>query len=389
VFRDSLVKEFEVDKIKWLLVFGVLTTTPRSSRGEETGVPKSGGATGTAAPSTPASTGEPAPAPKAKEEPPVPPRKYLDAGAQLFNSGHYTLAWKYLEAAHRYRGRLNTHERVVLDLYREKLEDHLRDDLLPTPVVQRADAKPDPKAGTVDANVVAASSVGGRDMRLGQSLAPSAFTASNSSQPSAGAPAAARDMNGLRPPRGTQTWRDPGDVKQHGRWLLQQARELIIRKQFDAAAEKVAEARTLPVKWSIFDETPDNVEQALIKARGKAGTKEQGLGDGPRDRRTARTKLREARAALASHDLNKAETIARDVNSWNLRYGLFDETPAQLLEEIADARQREATIKMEQMVHSYLGGRSATPDPRVTEPTRESSNTDGNLVPPSNSDPKE
>ena len=52
---------------------------------------------------------------------PVPPIRYLEAGSRLFNSGNFELAAKYLEAAQMYRDQLQQGEQTTLDAYLKEL----------------------------------------------------------------------------------------------------------------------------------------------------------------------------------------------------------------------------------------------------------------------------
>ena len=89
------------------------------------------------------------------------------------------------------------------------------------------------------------------------------------------------------------------DTKQRGRWLLHEAREQLHLGNYDMAQQKVDEAEALDVKWGLFDDTPAKVTEEIKKSRPKivspAGTI---AANQPHDRRTARTKLHEARTAL-------------------------------------------------------------------------------------------
>ena len=71
-------------------------------------------------------------APKPARTPGV-ARKYLEAGARLFNKGKYELASKYIKAAELDRARLTESERVVLGVYREKVDEQLKRLATPTP----------------------------------------------------------------------------------------------------------------------------------------------------------------------------------------------------------------------------------------------------------------
>ena len=100
----------------------ILLLVPLAVTGAATGASSEDPPAGRPTP-PPAST-PPAAPPRA--EPPASPRKYLEAGATLFNTGRFELAGKYLRAAEMYRERLTPSERVVLEVYREKLDHYLR-----------------------------------------------------------------------------------------------------------------------------------------------------------------------------------------------------------------------------------------------------------------------
>jgi hypothetical protein len=307
----------------------------------------------------------PAVSPTLRPEPPVPPLKYLEAGVRLFNQGRYDLASKYLVAAQSYRDKLTVNERVVLDVYREKFDEYSRLPKEPavstttvvenTPVVvsQRVDS------GVVATSTAGGAPVGGVDLgNLTRLMEPFAAEAS--------APAPRQELE-----RGTEAWRDTADNKQKGRWMLRQAREQIFRGQLDAAAKTLAAVQGMSVRWGFFDDSPAKVADALSKAREKSTT---GAGSGsdtasePRhDRRTARARLREARAALAAGEVDKAEAIAREVKSWGLRPILMDDTPDKVAVAVSEVRRREAVRNSELMLRSYV----APSVPRRVDPISE------------------
>lgn len=324
-------------------------------------------------PVAPASTPSPPPEATPRPEPPVAPRKYLDTGAHLFNKGRYELAAKYLEAAQLYRDRLTSNERIVLDLYREKFDVYSKppkpEEFIPETVAVRPAL-----SGPRDANVEAASIVG----RSVDILAPL------TSQPSTGidpANSPSKTFTGEVPESsaampastlsGSIAGRDTTDIKQKARWLLQLARDQMFRKEFDAAERTITEARTYKVKWGFFDETPDKLSAALTKARAKgiAGKPSSGVAGSTEpttgldavlthDRRTARNALRDARIALNAGQTDRADAIVRDLRTWDVRYGMFEDTPDKLSVAISDARRREASRSADLMVRSYLGNSS-------------------------------
>lgn len=295
----------------------------------------------------------PAP-PPTRPEPPVPPKTYLVTGARLFNQRRFDLAAKYLRAAEMFRDRLTPNEQVVLDVYREQLDRYLED--------QKLALQADPPAARVaDPAVVAASTIGPPALDMsGRQPGP------DPAPPAPGDPAPAPDP----PAASAEALRGTADAKQNARWLLHQAREQILKKQFEAAEKFAAEARGLNVKWGFFDDTPDKVLESVLKARAKVGSP-AGTAEGqaqPRDRRTARARLRAARAALAANDVEKADSIAREVRSWDLRYTPFDDTPEKVADDADDARRRTAVRSAELTVRSYAGPRAAPAAPAPGPP---------------------
>jgi hypothetical protein len=399
----------------------------------------------------PADAGKPAPSPEsatARQEPPAPPRKYLEVGANLFNKGRYELASRYLQAAQMYRDRLSNSERIVLDVYREKLDHYLRTTSAapaqtPAPSAP-ADAPPNP--GTTPPNSEAVLPAGRTDTGVTPASAYSPSTSPNpvdpvqalSRRPDASeasvfgpvpdpgpppslsgsdvAPPGAEPANAAilstaptiapkvvpAPPvdaaavptgmRGSGSWRDTADTKQKGRWLLQLAREQIKKGHLDIAEQAVAEARSLDVQWTLFDETPDRLAEALAKARAKAGQPARArtgdlLPPQSRDRRSARARLKEARAALAANDLEKAESLSREVRSWGISLSLFDDTPDKVDAAIIEARRREALQSADLMVRTYYRDRSRTGQERAPAPAPAGTSRPQDVAAPSPSDP--
>ncbi len=177
------------------------------------------------------------------------------------------------------------------------------------------------------------------------------------------------------------------NIKHTARWKLHQARDQIRQGHFDAAEKLANEAEKLEVKWGYFDDTPAKTKESIAKARAKPKAAEPAkvATAAPekqiRDRYAARTKLQEARAALAANQIDKAEAIARDLQSWNLHFGLFEDTPNKLATAVTEARRRDAVRNAELMVRSYVG----TPDGARGEPvvpaSAEAPNADATLSP--------
>ena len=132
------------------------------------------------------------------------------------------------------------------------------------------------------------------------------------------------------------------DIKQRGRWLLHEAREQLHVGNYDMAQQKVDEADGLDIKWGLFDDTPAKVTEEIKKSRPKmaASTAKTAVNQ-PHDRRTARIKLQEARAALNNRQFEQAEVIALDVKKWGLTYGLFEDNPDKVAAAARALRRRD------------------------------------------------
>jgi len=61
----------------------------------------------------------------------------------------------------------------------------------------------------------------------------------------------------------------------------------------------------------------------------------------PHNRENARALLREARAALANHQIDQAEAIAQEVKSWNLSYSFFGDNPDKVAAAARALRRRD------------------------------------------------
>ncbi len=158
--------------------------------------------------------------------------------------------------------------------------------------------------------------------------------------------------------------------KKIARELLKSARELIEAGVLDEAEKLISQAEELNVRWGWFEDSPVRLRRALRRARIKhwfaqedsqagaavSGSKEAKTGSAPGTSQehshhsahdqdsAARAKelVRQAREALASGDLDKAERLALEAQSYEVHYGLFDDTPERVLADVARMRQAEA-----------------------------------------------
>ena len=307
------------------------------------------------------------PAKAARKPAPVPPIRYLEAGSRLFNSGNFELAAKYLDAAQMYRDQLQQDEQTMLDAYFKELS-RVRASIAAgsTATDGAGPATTAASPAMTPAAVQAAPAMTPAAVQAAPAMTPAAVQAAPAMTPAAVAapamtPAAVQAAPAMTPaavqaaPATTRVIQsgDPArgeacdvavtpDVKQHAVWLLHEAREQMAQGNFDAAEKKIAEAEAIDIKWGLFDDTPTRVRTDLNKERPKilASTSKpaQSL---PHNRENAHALLREARAALANHQIDQAEAIAQEVRSWNLSYGFFGENPDKVAAAARALRKRD------------------------------------------------
>ena len=256
---------------------------------------------------------------------PVPPLKYLEAGARLLNEGDYDTAKKYLGAANDYRDQLKDSERIVLDEYLKALagatapKDAALTRTTGTPAVSAPEIPP-----TLASPVAVAA----------PALVPTAA-------------AAAPVSTGMESRSGS-----PG-TRQEGGWLLNAAREQVRLGNYDDAAAKVARVKAMNIKWGLFDDTPAKVTEAIAKARPK-GTS-TATAPMARTRVQAKAKLKEARNLLGSNQFEQAETVALEVDSWGMSWGMLEESPKKVADAARALRKRDALRSPNSKDHPSLG----------------------------------
>jgi type II secretory pathway component GspD/PulD (secretin) len=290
----------------------------------------------------------------------VPPIKYLEAGAKLFNNGQYPLAAKYLAAAQMYRDQLTESEQTVLDAYlsestkpREGKPQEGTGASAPETATETAAAPPSgsgagaaegspgsspvsPAAAVSDIPPAVASAPSPVEMPPAETLSPPP-TAAGAQVPT---PAQMMASNAADQTPGTSAGRvETTDTKQKARWMLQAAREQIRQGNYDEAGKLVEQVRGLNVHWGLFDDTPAKVTADLEKARPKA--KIASVPNQPRDRKTAKAKLKDARVALANNQFEAAEAIALEVKAWNLNYGWIEDNPDKVAAAARALRRRD------------------------------------------------
>src|SRR5271165_4118685 len=335
------------------------------------------GAWGAATEGAPPDDAISSPAKAARKPPPVPPIKYLEAGSRLFNSGNFELAAKYLNAAQMYRDQLQQDEQTMLDAYLKELSkvraltaagstatDGAGPAVTPAgPAMTPAAVQPAPAMTPASPAMTPASPTitpaSPTITPASPAITPAAVQAGPAMTPASPAmtPASpAMAPAAVQPAPATTGVIQPGDparggagdvaitpdVKQHAVWLLHEAREQMAQGNFAAAEKKIAEAEAIDIKWGLFDDTPTKVRTDLNKERPKnLASMSKPAQSLPHNRENAHALLREARAALASHQIDQAEAIAQEVKSWNLSYSFFGENPDKVAAAARALRKRD------------------------------------------------
>jgi tetratricopeptide (TPR) repeat protein len=170
--------------------------------------------------------------------------EYVKAGAYLYNKGQVDKASKYFQAADRFRSQLSDNEQVVLEVYLEEVENFYKK----RPTASRVDPAVAPAATTT--------------------AAPTKPDATNAAGPAAlpGLEPSTPGLEGLRQPSRFNST----DPKQRARWLLQESREQMALGHYEEAAQKIAEAKALDVKWGFLEESPDKTAKLLERVKAKS-----------------------------------------------------------------------------------------------------------------------
>jgi type II secretory pathway component GspD/PulD (secretin) len=295
--------------------------------------------------------------PSTRPEPPAPPAQYVKAAVGLYNRGDYAKAAQYFEAADYYRDRLTVEDQQTLDEYRSKMASAAAAAAAPTtaptetttpgdgsaagaPVDQATAASAHQSAAMLVMQARQAMAQGRRDEGLRLAHQAENLGASFAAEEDSPAKVLA-DLGGVSAggPAGSG---NPREDKQKARWGLRQAREQIALGNLAKAEEYLNGVRALNVRYNLFGEdTPNKVADSLEKARAKAPA--TAASSGPKDKRQAMAKLREAREKLAARQVDQAESIAMEVGTWNLRYGLMSDSPGKVLAAARALRRRDAS----------------------------------------------
>ncbi len=316
------------------------------------------GAATEGAPPDDGSTSSPAPP---SSRPPAPPVDYLRAGALLFNNQDYELAGQYLKAAHDYRSELSDAEQARLDEYLEAMRTVQGDrSVKPTsgsstssmPASAPAATSAQPFGGQAPTGEGGSSreqasalvrqareAMAAGRVDEAQHLARQADALNVSFHPAEDSPGKVLAEIDPRQQAGTY----PVESKSAARWLLHSAREDIARGAYDDAQAKIQQAKEMDVRWGLFDnDTPEKAQESLDKVRPQISSAGAApVGDPQDQKRQAKERLEEARAALEQNDYNRAEAIAMEVDSWGLNYGMFEDNPSKVTAAARALRRRD------------------------------------------------
>jgi len=140
-------------------------------------------------------------------------------------------------------------------------------------------------------------------------------------------------------------------LKAEVRGMVSQARKLIEHGSLDEAEQLVAQAEKYSVKWDRYENTVESVKRELQQARAHAAVSEVKTPDAVAStdvhlpaptsgdpRKEALEILRQGRAHLRSGNIEKAGELALLAREKNAKFRLLDDTPNQLMAEIARVR---------------------------------------------------
>lgn len=324
--------------------------------------------------SPPDDAAPPAEAATAREQPPAPPGQYVKAGVMLFNKGDYEKASTYLGAAQRYRDMLTPDEQATLDSYRDRLTQPaaggsqamtVDPGAQPAAGASAGGALSDPGQPANDpagAGAAEANAIGGTPHDTAAGLVAEARRAQamgNADQ----ARRLARQADAIHAPYapGEDTPArilaevdgsgpvvrsgNPRQDKERARWLLRQAREQIAIGNLDEAERRLTDARGLAVRYNLFGEdTPNKVAESIQKARAQAAAAPV-AGAGPKDKKQAMERLKEARQLLATGQFDQAEAMALDVGTWGVHFGIMGDNPGKVVSAAKALRRRNDARK--------------------------------------------
>jgi type II secretory pathway component GspD/PulD (secretin) len=263
---------------------------------------------------------------------------YVRAVVKLYSGGRSAEAGPYISAARLYRDLLTPDEAATLDRYSALVAQA-------SAPATAAPSYPSPSAPAFAPRDRAVALVSSARQALTTGQVEEARRLAHEAQ-SLSVPFAADEDNPARvladadrAANGPLARASTGSLKQQAGWLLKSAREQMRLGNFDAAAQIIAQAKAMDVRWTLFDDTPAKVEADLQKIRPQISAAAPAAGD----RTQAKTRLKEARTSLNQGDYDRAEAIALEVGSWGLNYGILEDNPSKIVSAARALRRREAS----------------------------------------------
>ena len=128
--------------------------------------------------------------------------------------------------------------------------------------------------------------------------------------------------------------------------LMKAARECIMAGKLDQAQEKAEQADKLRVAFQVFEETPDLILKEIQEQRAneKVARNSNGPAKAQRadDMPKAKALLAKAKKALNEGRIDEAKTLATKAGQMKVAFGLFEESPETVLNDIAAAESKDA-----------------------------------------------
>jgi len=183
----------------------------------------------------------------------------------------------------------------------------------------------------------------------------------------------AQDTTGIQPalPAAVR----PGDVKDIGKSLIKQGRIYLQQGNLVMAQQCALQARQMQVQWEITDDTPDKLIGDIVALSSRTAPGQQpgvlpatstmpgqqtgvpGAADATKPATPAvnypsdpRQMLRMGRDALKAGKLDLARDLGTRASAANTRWGLFEDTPAKLLNDVSKQRQEYDHKEAERML---------------------------------------
>ncbi len=127
--------------------------------------------------------------------------------------------------------------------------------------------------------------------------------------------------------------------------LLAQARQAAAMGRPDEARRLASQADAMGVSYGAAEDSPGRL-LAELDAQA-SGTEIRGNATRD-DKQAARWKLQQARERIALGQYDEAEALIAEAGAMNIRWGLFDDTPAKVSEALEKARPEVAAAPSEQ-----------------------------------------